>query len=194
MTMFVPVELVLGALYSHWYIQCRITELCSWPPHSLPHDTPLAEGKILDSIMCIKNTFDNQPMMKHRGTQVYAHTLHVFSISAMTLRLRFAVEMTSSCLAEFPAATALAVAVVMPFVMRMNSSGVVDFSGASLDWNTWWRHNCSFKCFTFSFVTTRIYLSKTCTQVKIKVSLKSYALTLFSCVFNLLWVPVWCTR
>ncbi len=61
--------------------------------------------------------------------------------------------------------------------------------------------NCSFKCFTFSFVTTHLYLSKICTQVKIKVSLKNrwltikkYALTLFSCVFNLLWVPVWCTR
>ncbi len=87
--------------------------------------------------MCNKKNINNPPMMKHRGTQaekqVYAHTLHVVSISAMTLRLRFAVEMTSSCLAEFPAATALAVAVVMPFVMRMNSSGVVDFTGASLD-------------------------------------------------------------
>lgn len=57
-------------------------------------------------------------------------------MSKMALRLRLAVEITSSCRAEFPAATALAVAVVMPLVMRMNSSGVVDFSGTSLDWNT----------------------------------------------------------
>lgn len=55
----------------------------------------------------------------------------------MALRLRLAVAITSSCWAEFPAATALAVAMVMPFVMRMNSSGVVDLSGMSLDWNTW---------------------------------------------------------
>lgn len=55
----------------------------------------------------------------------------------MALRLRLAVAITSSCWAELPAATALAVAMVMPFVMRVNSSGEVDFSGMSLDWNTW---------------------------------------------------------
>ena len=62
--------------------------------------------------------------------------MQVVSISEMALRLRLAVAMTCSCWAELPAATALAVAVVMPFVMRINSSGVVDFSGTSLDWNT----------------------------------------------------------
>lgn len=64
------------------------------------------------------------------------NTLQVASISETALRLRLAVAITSSCWAEFPAATALAVAVVMPLVIRMNSSGVVDFSGASLDWKS----------------------------------------------------------
>lgn len=44
---------------------------------------------------------------------------------------------TSSCLHEFPAATALAVAMVMPFVILIDSSGDEVFSGTSLDWNTW---------------------------------------------------------
>ncbi|TNN87625.1 hypothetical protein EYF80_001972 [Liparis tanakae] len=43
--------------------------------------------------------------------------------------------------AELPAATALAVAMVMPFVMRMNSSGVVVLLGASRDLNTCGRHS-----------------------------------------------------
>lgn len=59
--------------------------------------------------------------------------MQVVSMSEMALRLRLAVWMMSSCLAEFPAATALAVAMVMPLVMRMNSSGVVVLVGASLD-------------------------------------------------------------
>lgn len=63
-------------------------------------------------------------------------TLQVLSMSEMALRLMFAVEITSSWRAELPAATALAVAVVIPLVMRMNSSGVVDLSGMSLDWKT----------------------------------------------------------
>lgn len=71
------------------------------------------------------------------GSARWISTLQVVSISEMALRLRLAVAITSSCWAELPAATALAVAVVMPFVMRMNSSGVVVLSGVSLDWNTW---------------------------------------------------------
>lgn len=70
------------------------------------------------------------------GRMVRINTLQVASISEMALRLRLAVAITSSCWAEFPAATALAVAVVMPLVIRVNSSGVVDFSGASLDWKS----------------------------------------------------------
>lgn len=62
-------------------------------------------------------------------------------MSEIALRLRLAVWMMSSCLAEFPAATALAVAMVMPLVMRMNSSGVVVLLGASLDWNSWGRQS-----------------------------------------------------
>lgn len=54
-------------------------------------------------------------------------------MSEIALRLRLAVWMMSSWRAEFPAATALAVAMVMPLVMRMNSSGVVVLLGASLD-------------------------------------------------------------
>lgn len=64
-------------------------------------------------------------------------TLQVVSMSEIALRLKLAVWMMSSWRAEFPAATALAVAMVMPLVMRMNSSGVVVLFGASLDWNTW---------------------------------------------------------
>lgn len=60
-------------------------------------------------------------------------------MSATALRLRLAVAITSSCRQEFPAATALAVAMVMPFVIRMDSSGEQVFSGTSLDWNTWRR-------------------------------------------------------
>lgn len=63
-------------------------------------------------------------------------TLHECSISAMALLLRFAVAMTSSWRQEFPAATALAVARVMPLVMRMNSSGVAVLGGGSELLNT----------------------------------------------------------
>lgn len=73
----------------------------------------------------------------HSGRTARINTLQVASISEMALRLRLAVAITSSCWAEFPAATALAVAVVMPLVIRVNSSGVVDFSGTSLDWKSW---------------------------------------------------------
>lgn len=54
-------------------------------------------------------------------------------MSATALRLRLAVAITSSCLHEFPAATALAVAMVIPFVIRIDSSGDDVFSGTSLD-------------------------------------------------------------
>ena len=57
-------------------------------------------------------------------------------MSEIALRLRLAVWIMSSYWAEVPAATALAVAVVMPLVMRINSSGVVVLLGASLDRNT----------------------------------------------------------
>lgn len=53
------------------------------------------------------------------------------SISAIARLLRLAVAMTSSWRHEFPAATAFAVAIVIPLVMRMNSSGVVVFAGGS---------------------------------------------------------------
>lgn len=62
-------------------------------------------------------------------------------MSEIALRLRLAVWMMSSCRAEFPAATALAVAIVMPLVMRMNSSGVFVLLGESLDWNSWGRQS-----------------------------------------------------
>lgn len=42
-----------------------------------------------------------------------------------------AVAMTSSCRHELPAATALAVAIVMPFVIRMKSSGVETWAGGT---------------------------------------------------------------
>lgn len=63
-------------------------------------------------------------------------TLHECSMSAMARLLRFAVAMMSSWRQEFPAATAFAVAMVMPLVMRMNSSGVVVFGGGSELLNT----------------------------------------------------------
>lgn len=62
-------------------------------------------------------------------------------MSEMALRLRLAVAMTSSCWPEFPAATDLAVATVMPLVMRMSSSGVANFSRVSLDWKTYTEDN-----------------------------------------------------
>lgn len=52
-------------------------------------------------------------------------------MSAMARRLRLAVAMTSSWRHELPAATALAVAIVMPFVMRMKSSGVETLAGGT---------------------------------------------------------------
>lgn len=66
-----------------------------------------------------------------------AFTLQAISISDTAFRLRLAVAITSSCLHEFPAATALAVAMVMPFVILIDSSGDDVFSGTSFDWNTW---------------------------------------------------------
>lgn len=64
-------------------------------------------------------------------------TLQAVSMSDTAFRLRLAVAITSSCLHEFPAATALAVAMVIPFVILIDSSGDEVFSGISLDWNTW---------------------------------------------------------
>lgn len=70
----------------------------------------------------------------HRHEQSTAvFTLQAVSMSATALRLRLAVAITSSCLHEFPAATALAVAMVIPLVIRMDSSGDDVFSGTSLD-------------------------------------------------------------
>lgn len=66
-----------------------------------------------------------------------ALTLQAVSISDTAFRLRLAVAITSSCRHEFPAATALAVAMVMPLVIRIDSSGDDVFSGTSFDWNTW---------------------------------------------------------
>lgn len=57
-------------------------------------------------------------------------------MSETAFLLRLAVAITSSCLHEFPAATALAVAMVMPFVILIDSSGDDVFSGMSFDWNT----------------------------------------------------------
>lgn len=65
-----------------------------------------------------------------------AFTLQAVNISDTAFRLRLAVAITSSCLQEFPAATALAVAMVMPFVILIDSSGDDVFSGTSFDWNT----------------------------------------------------------
>lgn len=63
-------------------------------------------------------------------------TLQAVNISETAFRLRLAVAMTSSCRHEFPAATAFAVAVVIPLVIRIDSSGEVVFSGTSLEWKT----------------------------------------------------------
>lgn len=57
-------------------------------------------------------------------------------MSAMALRLRLAVAMTSSWRQELPAATAFAVAMVMPFVMRIKSSGVEVLAGGTWEQNT----------------------------------------------------------
>ena len=66
-----------------------------------------------------------------------AFTLQAVNMSDTAFRLRLAVAITSSCRQEFPAATALAVAMVMPLVILMDSSGDDVFSGTSFDWNTW---------------------------------------------------------
>lgn len=62
--------------------------------------------------------------------------MQAVNISETAFLLRLAVAITSSCLHEFPAATALAVAMVMPFVILIDSSGDDVFSGMSFDWNT----------------------------------------------------------
>lgn len=62
--------------------------------------------------------------------------MQAINISETAFLLRLAVAITSSCLHEFPAATALAVAMVMPFVILIDSSGDDVFSGMSFDWNT----------------------------------------------------------
>lgn len=56
--------------------------------------------------------------------------MQIVSISPIARRPMLAAAMTSSCLAEFPAATALAVATVMALVQRTNSSGVAVSFGA----------------------------------------------------------------
>lgn len=65
-------------------------------------------------------------------------TLQARSMSAMARRLRLAVAMTSSCRQELPAATALAVAMVIPLVIRMKSSGVEVLAGGSGEQKTCW--------------------------------------------------------
>lgn len=70
----------------------------------------------------------------HNKAQVF--TLQAVNISETAFLLRLAVAITSSCLHELPAATALAVAMVMPFVILIDSSGDDVFSGMSFDWNT----------------------------------------------------------
>lgn len=60
-------------------------------------------------------------------------TLHIVSISPIARLPMLAAAITSSCLAEFPAATALAVATVMAFVQRTSSSGVAVNLGAPGD-------------------------------------------------------------
>lgn len=62
--------------------------------------------------------------------------MQAINISETAFLLRLAVAITSSCLHEFPAATALAVAMVIPFVILIDSSGDDVFSGMSFDWNT----------------------------------------------------------
>ena len=52
----------------------------------------------------------------------------------MALRPIFAAAMTSSCLPELPAATALPVATVTGLVALINSSGGTFFSILSVDW------------------------------------------------------------
>lgn len=56
------------------------------------------------------------------------NTLHTVNKSDIALRPMFAATITSSCLPLFPAETAFAVAIVIGFVQRTNSSAVaVDF-------------------------------------------------------------------
>lgn len=85
---------------------------------------------------CTKNSVMTE---HHQAVQNNANvfTLQAVSMSDTAFRLRLAVAITSSCLHEFPAATALAVAMVIPFVILIDSSGDEVFSGISLDWNTW---------------------------------------------------------
>lgn len=90
----------------------------------------------ITNIQLISMRWDCVCVSGHMCVRWWINTLQVVNMSEMALRLRLAVDITSSCWAELPAATALAVATVMPLVMRMNSSGVVDFSGTSLDWKT----------------------------------------------------------
>lgn len=70
------------------------------------------------------------------GPEHVRRTLQERSMSAMALRLRLAVAMISSWRQEFPAATAFAVAMVIPLVIRMKSSGEVVFAGGSELQNT----------------------------------------------------------
>lgn len=62
------------------------------------------------------------------GILTIENTLHTVNKSDIALRPMFAATITSSCLPLFPAETAFAVAIVIGFVQRTNSSTVaVDF-------------------------------------------------------------------
>lgn len=67
-------------------------------------------------------------------------------MSAIARRLRLAVAMTSSWRQELPAATALAVAMVIPLVMRIKSSGVEVLAGGSGEQKTCWGSNKKEDC------------------------------------------------
>lgn len=67
------------------------------------------------------------------NTSEKTNTLHARSRSKIAFRPMFAATITSSCLHELPAATALAVAKVIGFVASISSSGVSFFSTCSVD-------------------------------------------------------------
>src|SRR6218665_1375634 len=67
------------------------------------------------------------------NTNEKTNTLHARSRSKIAFRPMFAATITSSCLQELPAATALAVAKVIGFVASISSSGVSFFSTCSVD-------------------------------------------------------------
>lgn len=136
---------------SHWHTPGQSVGL------EAAHQVPLLGGKLLPVHrvqISLRASGPRTPWSHHLTSSV--STLQARSMSAIARRLRLAVAMTSSCRQELPAATALAVAIVIPLVIRMKSSGVEVLAGGSGEQKTCWKKRKTIQCPRWEGNTARV--------------------------------------